>query len=404
MAPTHPRIAIIGGGPSGLVVLLTLHKRGIPATVYERDTDPFSRFHLGGTLDLRWEHGQRALRENGLAEVFAANSRPEGDEYVVTDAAANVLLKTPENYQFKPEEIRPEIDRSTLRRILLDAVPPESVKWGHAVAAVRPLGGGQHEITFTNGTTAVCDILVGADGANSRVRPLVSDAPVSYSGVTGAEISLAPDVAAQPDMADVRALIGKGTLFAPQDGRILIPQINSDGRVRTYAFFLGPEDWALPNDPDAARAALRELYKGWAPILLKLIDYCDSEAIYHRPLYMLPVGHKWAHVDGVTLVGDAAYLMTPFAGMGANVAMLTGLECGLALAEAINKGASTAEREEIMAKHEERMHVEGALWSKVTFENKEAIVSPDAPASAMKKFSSIARADGELPSLQQKSN
>ena len=64
--PAHPRIAIIGGGVSGLVLLVTLHKRGIPATLYERDASPFQREHLGGTLDLHWDSGQRALRENGL--------------------------------------------------------------------------------------------------------------------------------------------------------------------------------------------------------------------------------------------------------------------------------------------------------------------------------------------------
>ena len=137
MAPDHPRIAIIGGGPSGLVLLLTLHKRGIPATVYERDATPLSRLHLGGTLDLRWSSGQLALRENGLGEVFNANSRSEGDYYRLADKHGTLLLETLEGVEFTQEEMRPEIDRSVLRRILLDAVPTDSVKWDHPLASVR---------------------------------------------------------------------------------------------------------------------------------------------------------------------------------------------------------------------------------------------------------------------------
>ena len=66
----QPLIAIIGGGPAGLVLLLTLHRRGIPATLYERESGFSSRSHLGGTLDLGYLSGQRALRENRLEEAF----------------------------------------------------------------------------------------------------------------------------------------------------------------------------------------------------------------------------------------------------------------------------------------------------------------------------------------------
>ena len=382
-----PRIAIIGGGPSGLVLLLTLHKRGIPATVYERDVTPFSRLHLGGTLDLIWESGQRALRENGLEEVFKANSRPEGDSYKIIDSSANVLLEFDGSRYKEAKDIRPEIDRSTLRRILLDAVPAESVKWDHALSSVRSLGGGTHELTFANGTTTVCDILIGADGAHSRVRPLVSPATALYAGISGAEISLAPEVATREDMSDVRELVGKGTCFALHAGRLLGAQVNSDGRIRTYAFMEGPPDFPLPvDDPDAARRALRAEYVGWSPVLLKLIDHCDDRAIYPRTLYALPVGHKWAHVPGVTIIGDAAHLMTPFAGMGANLAMLDGLECGLVLAEQILAGASPEAREAAVQAWEEKMLARGEHWASITMLSAQGFFSPDAPHAVVAMF------------------
>ena len=134
---------------------------------------------------------------------------------------------------------------------------------------------------------------------------------------------------------------------------------------------------------------LLEIYKDWAPWIRKVIEVCDDDAIYHRPLYMLPIGHRWDHVPGVTLVGDAAHLMTPFAGAGANLAMLDGLELGLALAEAIGGGASTAEREAAIARWEEKMFTESTTWAKKTYENLHLFLSPDAPASTIEGIKSI---------------
>ncbi len=77
---THHRIAIIGSGPGGLTLLLTLFKRGIPATLYECEADKDSRAFLGGILDLEWETGQRALRENGMEDAFRKFARREAEE------------------------------------------------------------------------------------------------------------------------------------------------------------------------------------------------------------------------------------------------------------------------------------------------------------------------------------
>ena len=387
MASMHPRIAIIGGGVAGLTLLITLHNRGVPVTLYERDASPQLRSHFGGALDLRWPSGQRALRENGLEDAFKANSRPDGDDYKILDKHAHVHLAVNGERHQDPVDIRPEIDRGVLRKILMDAAPATSIKWGHTFVSARPLGDGQHVITFANGETAVCDILIGADGANSRVRPLVTPVQAEYSGVTGAEISLAPEVFQREDMADVRALVGKGTVFACDDSRFLMPQLNSSGRVRTYAWHRAPADWPLPSEPEVARAALREVFKGWAEVLLKFIDNCDDAAIYHRPLYALPVGHKWNHVKGVTLIGDAAHVFTPFAGMGANLALLDGLECGLALANSISAGESAVGQDAALEKWEtEKMFPEAEKWAEITKRRLDGFISADAPRAALDVF------------------
>ncbi|PIL33915.1 hypothetical protein GSI_03622 [Ganoderma sinense ZZ0214-1] len=333
---TQPRIAIIGGGLGGLALLLTLHRRGVPATLYERDPSFNDRAHLGGSLDLGWKSGQRALRENGLQDAFDNNSRPEGEEMRICDGTGKIHLQLGgeggHHARGPPkgkEDIRPEIDRTVLRKLLLDAVPPDLVQWGHALSSVRALGDGMHELTFANGTTIACDFIVGADGAYSRVRPLVSPAVPEFLGTTKL-----------PALAETVANVGKGTMMAMQDSHILGAQVNGDGRIRTYAWFRAPASWTIPaSDPGAAKAVLRERYAGWPAWMLALVDRCDESAIYPRALWTLPVGHKWEHVPGVTLVGDAAHLMSPFAGAGANLALLDGLELGLALADLKGKGS-----------------------------------------------------------------
>ncbi|PIL33921.1 hypothetical protein GSI_03628 [Ganoderma sinense ZZ0214-1] len=399
---TQPRIAIIGGGLGGLALLLTLHRRGVPATLYERDPAFDARAHLGGSLDLGWKSGQRALRENGLQDAFDKNSRPEGEEMRIYDGAGKLHLQLGEGHHARgpskgKEDIRPEIDRTVLRKLLLDAVPPSLVQWGHALSSVRAIGDGMHELTFANGATATCDLLVGADGAYSRVRPLVSPAVPEFLGVNGAEISLAPETTQRPALAETVANVGKGTMMAMQDSHILGAQVNGDGRIRTYAWFRAPASWTIPaSDPGAAKAVLRERYAGWPAWMLALVDHCDENAIYPRALWTLPVGHRWEHVPGVTIIGDAAHLMSPFAGAGANLALLDGLELGLALADLKEKGKLGDEGavSETVKGFEENMCGMAGRVSEKANANLEVCVGPDTPQAMIRRFKEVT-AEGE---------
>ncbi|MET7464062.1 NAD(P)/FAD-dependent oxidoreductase [Nonomuraea sp. NPDC005501] len=321
------RIAIIGAGPGGLVCARILQNHGIPVTVLEREADPTARSQ-GGTLDIQAPTGQVALRAAGLFDQFLALSRPEGQELRMMDRNA-VMVR-----HFVPEPddtAAPEIDRGQLRTLLMDSLLPGTVRWEHSVETTTALPDGTVRLDFANGGSEVFDLVVGADGAWSRVRPALTDTEPVYSGVTFVEIHFDDIDNRHPDLA---RLIGQGT-FTAKAGRLsLIAQRNSNAHVRVYIAFRGPLDWnagLAPDDTDAVRARLLEMYQGWDESLLAMLRLNEGPFV-NRPIFVLPVPHIWQRVPGITLLGDAAHLMPP-AGVGANLAMLDGAELAQALVD-----------------------------------------------------------------------
>ncbi|MER5194400.1 FAD-dependent oxidoreductase [Streptomyces sp. NPDC002755] len=370
----HHPVAIIGAGLGGLTLARVLHVRGVEAAVFDLDASPTARTQ-GGMLDIHQDSGQEALRAAGLHEEFRTLVMPGGQATRVLDKDAVVRFEGADDGTGE----RPEVDRGALRDLLLRSTPEGTVRWGRKVTGARALGDGRHEVRLEDGSAFTTDLLVGADGAWSRIRPLVSDARPAYTGVSFVETDLLEADVRHPVSAGV---VGDGFLFALGAGKGFLAHREPDGSLHVYTALRVTEDWADGVDfgaAEAARAHVLEHFTDWDKSLRALVADADGPLV-PRLVHALPVGHRWDRVPGVTLLGDAAHLMSPFAGEGANLAMLDGAELGLALA------AHPGEREAALAAYEEKLFPRSAAAAADSARSGVTLFAEDAPQAVVDLF------------------
>ena len=361
-------------GPAfgGLALARVLHLNGIDAIVHEREPSRGARGQ-GGMLDLHSGTGQRALREAGLIDQFHAIARREGQDLRLLEPDGTLLLQedTPGDAPLE----RPEVDRADLRSLLLDSLPGHTVHWGHAFDHA-----GNGLLHFGDGSSAPYDLLVGADGADSRVRALLTGARPVHTGQNVVELSI-PDIdRTHPDLA---AMVGRGNYWVLGNRQSLSAQRGGDGRVRVYLSFYTAEDWFATSripfgDPAAARARLIDLFTGWDSRFTALIAAC-GDTILPRSITTLPVGLTWPLTPGVTLLGDAAHLMPPV-GQGANMALLDGALLGLALA------AHPDDFPAAIKEYEREMFERTSAAGRMSAHIQEILMSPDASQKMLAFF------------------
>lgn len=318
-------VTIIGAGVGGLTLARVLHVNGIAATVYEAEASPEARTQ-GGQLDIHPHNGQVAIEAARLTDELRAIVHEGAEATRVLAPDGGVLFEEPDD----GTRNRPEVLRGDLRRMLLDSLPEGTVQWGRKLLSTRALGGGRHELTFTDGSRVTTDLLVGADGAWSKVRPLLSPAGPAYAGMSFVETYLHDVDALHPGAA---AAVGPGAMMALTPGQGITAHREAGGVIHTYVQLVRPADWfaAIDFGSDTAVTTVAAEFDGWAPELTALITDGTAAPVL-RPIHALPDGHDWPRTPGVTLIGDAAHLMPP-SGEGANLAMLDAAELAQALAE-----------------------------------------------------------------------
>lgn len=377
------QIAIIGGGPGGLTLARLLQLQGANVKVYERDKDKNGR-QQGATLDLHETSGLEALRRAGLMETFYAHYRPDAGKMRVVDQQARIRMDDHNNTNY--EDQRPEIDRAPLRTILLDALTPGTVVWNSQFSHMRQLQEGWL-LHFSDNTTAYADLVIAADGANSKLRPYITSIPPIYSGITIIEGNV---YHAEKNAPRLWALAKGGKVFALGQEQSLILSTKGDGSLSFYTGTKEPENWAIQSGIDFNDKAqvfdwFTTKFAGWDTCWQELFQ-SNEVWFVPRPQYHFPADQGWKTLPNLTLLGDAAHRMPPYAGEGVNMAMQDAFELAACLSSNDFTGIEAA-----LAHYEHQMLQRAAQVTRHTLDNTTLMHSENGLAKLLQLFEEIGK-------------
>ena len=384
MLVENKSIAIVGGGPGGLTAARLLQLKGANVKVYERDADKNARL-IGSPLDMHEGSGLAAFRKANLLDEFKKNFRPGADKMIIANEHAEIFFSDHEGKSkegFGNEHFRPEIDRGPLRNMLLESLQSGTVIWDSHFISMEKQDEGWF-LHFKNGSSAYADIVIASDGANSKIRPYITNIKPFYSGVTMLEGNVQNSKKTAPHMY---ALLNGGKIMAFGNTKNLLMGLKGNGDLSFFASFKTDEKWAANNGLDYADKTLmlawfKTAYPEWSNIWHELFKNAAIPFI-PRPIYCMPLDQTWKTLPNLTILGDAAHVMPPFAGEGANMAMLDALE----LSECLTSGKYNTLQEAISF-YETSMRKRAAIAANESLENGERMHAANALSTMLKFFS-----------------